>query len=127
MGKRIYFGFNFRFVMCSLLIILFSFFAAFFFRHSFLITGEKSIDVYENSNLDYRVYLKKNDFYDSDYLGKDMVYVASLIDRIDVDFNYIFNIDCDSDIEFFYDVVGKLVISDNSNGNVHCSSLFIVS
>ena len=42
----------------------------------------------ESSSIDYRVYLKENDFFDEKYLGKDNEYIASLIDYINADFNY---------------------------------------
>lgn len=38
--------------------------------------------------IDYKVYLKKNNFFETDYLGKGVTYISSLIDHIDVDFNY---------------------------------------
>lgn len=84
-----------------------------------LSAGNKSDITYqENSNLDYKVYLKKNDFYDEEFLGKDMVYVASLIKRIDINIKYLFNIDKKSDVDFDYDIIGKLSITDNDGKNV---------
>ena len=45
----------------------------------------------ENSNINYLVYLKPNDYYiDQPYLSKGMQYIASLIDYVDVNFNYNF-------------------------------------
>jgi len=73
----------------------------------------KSINYTEKSNLDYKVYLKENDFYDDKYLGKDMVYVASLIDDVVIDFNYMFFSDEDVSLNFNYKIVGKLSITDS--------------
>ena len=42
----------------------------------------------ETSEVDYKVYLKENDFYEDPYLDKGQVYVASLIDHIETDFVY---------------------------------------
>ena len=36
----------------------------------------------EGGNIDYNVFLKENDFYDEDHLGKGQSYVASLIEKI---------------------------------------------
>ena len=36
----------------------------------------------ESGHIDYNVFLKENEFYDSAYLEKDQSYVASLIDKI---------------------------------------------
>ena len=107
-------NFNFRFFLCAFLVILFSFLAAYFLKRSFSLVGEQNITYQENSNIDYKVYLKDNDFYEEKFLKKDMVYVASLIDKIDVDFDYTFKIDRKSNIDFEYDIIGKLVISDTS-------------
>ena len=41
---------------------------------------KETINYYKN--LDYKVYLLDNDFYDQDYLKKDMVYVANLIKNV---------------------------------------------
>ena len=98
-----------------LLILLFLASSITFFIKAISIIPEKNINYQEKSNLDYRVYLKENSFYDTEYLNKDMVYVASLIDRIDIDFDYLFNINNDSNIDFDYDIIGKLLIT-NGNG-----------
>lgn len=71
----------------------------------------------EKGNLDYKVNLKKNDFYDSRTLNKNMIYVASLINNIDVNFKYDFNISEESDINFAYDIIGDLVITDTDGKN----------
>ncbi|MBR2708479.1 MAG: hypothetical protein IKE90_03485 [Bacilli bacterium] len=77
-----------------------------------------NVNYREKSNLDYKVYLKNNEFYDSEYLGKGMSYVASLIDKITADFNYTFDIDKESSIDFDYDITAELVISDTTKNNI---------
>lgn len=44
-----------------------------------------------NTNMDYKVYLKENSFFKTDYLGMNKQYISSLIDKIDVTANYDFN------------------------------------
>lgn len=73
---------------------------------------QKSINYSERSGLDYKVYLKENDFYEEEYLGKNMSYIASLIDNVNVSFNYNFISDENLDLNFNYKIVGKLVIAD---------------
>ena len=114
---KIYLGYNSRVVLVSFCTLVFFALSVFCVTRSFSIINEQKINYQENSNLDYRVYLKENSFYESDYLDKDMVYVASLIKRIDIDFDYLFKIDKSSYLEFDYDVIGKLVIADNSGKN----------
>ena len=40
------------------------------------------INYVEDGSVDYKVYLKENNFYSDSYLGKDQVYVAGLIDKV---------------------------------------------
>lgn len=108
--------YNTKFFITAFLIILLSFLTSSFLKKSYTVLGAQNITYQENSNLDYKVYLKQNDFYESNYLEKDMVYVANLIDKIDIDFKYIFKIDKKSNIDFEYDIIGKLIISDKSKG-----------
>ena len=100
--------------ICFLAFLAFSIFAIIM---SFSIINEKRVNYSENSDIDYRVYLHPNDFYEEEYLEKNKVYVASLIKNIDVDFNYVFKIDSQSDIDFDYDIIATLVINDSSGQN----------
>ena len=38
--------------------------------------------------IDYKVYLKENNFFEKEYLGEGVTYISSLINYIDIDFNY---------------------------------------
>lgn len=77
---------------------------------SFGFEGEKIVKYSEKSDLDYKVYLVKNDFYEQEYLGKDMLYVANLIDHIAIDFKYNFTSEDTENIDFTYSVIAKLSI-----------------
>lgn len=55
----------------------------------------------EDSNIDYNVYLKENEFYSQEYVGKDNQYIASLIDYISTNFNYKISLDS-NDVEYRY-------------------------
>lgn len=69
----------------------------------------------DSSNLDYKVYLKENDYYESEYLGKDKQYISSLIDYISTDYTYSFTTEEDVDLSYSYYVMATLSIA-NSNG-----------
>ena len=84
-------------------------------NHSFNYNSERIINYNEKSNLDYKVYLLRNEFYEHSYLEKDMLYIASLIDNITIDFDYIFQSDGSENIDFTYNIVAKLSISSASN------------
>lgn len=65
----------------------------------------------ETGNIDYKVYLKPNDFYDQPYLEEGMTYIATLIDHIDIDFNYLLNAGAPFNANYNYSIMAKLVIT----------------
>ncbi len=72
------------------------------------------IEYVESSNVDYKVYLKENDFYEEEYMGKDQSYVASLIDNISADFNYQIDMGTDNvEYRYTYSVDALFEIFDN--------------
>lgn len=78
------------------------------------------INYQEKSQVDYGVYLKDNDFYEQNYLGKDYAYVAALIDRVAADFRYQLQMDTHRAIEFEYTyrIDAVLEITEASTGKL---------
>ena len=58
----------------------------------------------ENSTLNYKVYLKDNEFYTEKYLGMDNAYIASLVDFIDVNIGTR-EIRCQGCLDVLYDMI----------------------
>ena len=112
--KGLYFGYTSRIVLDIILLVIFLSVGTFLLNNSIDFNREVVINYSEKSNLDYKVYLKENEFYEEEFLGKDMIYVASLVDRINVDFDYIFNIADNENLDFNYSVYGKLLITNKS-------------
>ncbi|MCL2383485.1 MAG: DUF5305 domain-containing protein [Oscillospiraceae bacterium] len=83
--------------------------------------GVVSFNYTERSNLNYRVNLKENDYYDVSYLPAGMSYIANLINYIDVTFDYNFSIDDDSNIrdmeyiEYTYFVELEVMVFERNN------------
>ena len=73
-----------------------------------------------NSNLDYKVYLKPNQFFTSQFLGAGKQYITSIIDHIDVDARYTFQTSKDLEYSYSYDVVAtvKGTYSDSEEKSV---------
>ena len=107
-----YIGFNQRVVICFVAIIILFVSSVSIFKNSYTIDGERSFSYKEGSSLDYKVYLLPNEFYDKEYLDKNMIYVASLIKNIDVTFDYRFNIDTMLDMDFTYNILADLQITN---------------
>lgn len=80
---------------------------------------EQYISYSERSALDYKVNLKENSYYETKTLGKDMIYVASLIDSIDTYFDYDFDIDEKMDMDFTYNIIAKLKITNEEGTSTY--------
>jgi len=78
------------------------------------------IEYTEDSSVDYKVYLKENDFYDEEFLGKDQSYIASLIESVKADFVYKINMEAQGvDYDYTYSVDSELRITDRfSNATI---------
>ena len=72
----------------------------------------------QNSNLDYTVNLKENNYYQQKKLGKNMTYIASLIDSIDVVFDYNFNTTKPINYKYSYYVEGEVKVTSDDGKNV---------
>lgn len=71
----------------ALMMVLVSFYL-FKLGKDVVINETDRIDYSLSGNVDYKVRLKKNDYYKEEYLKSGMQYIASLIDTVDVDFKY---------------------------------------
>ncbi|MBO5416166.1 MAG: hypothetical protein J6A83_06005 [Clostridia bacterium] len=75
------------------------------------------VEYREASDVDYKVQLKENEFYDSEYLGRDQAYVASLIDDVIATFKYELNTEAEgANYEYSYKVESQLEIIDDRSG-----------
>ena len=106
-----YVSYNVRLVRNIVIFVIAFSLCLFLASKSFEYEDTKVVKFRENNTIDYKVYLKENEFYDTPYLDKGMIYVASLIDKIKLTFNYDFDIDTNVDLDFNYKILGDLVIS----------------
>lgn len=75
------------------------------------------IDYTEKADLNYKVYLKENNFYEEEYLEGGKEYVASLIDSVTADLKYELNIDADGvEYEYSYGIDAHLLIVGKDTG-----------
>ncbi len=83
----------------------------------------------EASNpIDYKVYLKKNNFFETNYLGEGVTYISSLIDYIDIDFNYKMNFNQLLTGKYKYDVKATILANKiNDKGNYWSKEYDLVS
>ena len=69
----------------------------------------------ENGGVNYKVYLKDKKYYNKDYLDEGMQYIASIIDRIDVDFKYNAKYDVSNKFNITKKVLADVKIVDSQN------------
>lgn len=69
----------------------------------------------ENNNVDYRVFLKKNDFFETPYLEAGKTYITSLIKNVKIDYDY--KIDFDRPINGSYKYYVVATIEANKTNN----------
>lgn len=111
-ARKIYFSYTTRLVFEIIMFLALLIFGTILLNKSLKYEKTEIIEYNEKSNLDYKVYLLKNEFYEEPYLGKDMLYVASLIDKIKIDFKYKFEVEDLETLDFTYKIVGKLSITN---------------
>lgn len=73
----------------------------------------------ENSKIDYKVCLKKNDFFESSCIDKNNQYVASLIDYIPINLKYDLNfLGKNVDFKYRYNIYAELNVVDKNTKKV---------
>lgn len=71
----------------------------------------------EKAKVNYRVNLKENEFYESDYLDDKTSVVASLIKNLEVDFKYNLNLEQNQDYTYSYKIVAKTYVKEGSRAD----------
>ena len=121
-----YLGYFTRVALFGILFALLFSASYFLVRNSFSYKDARIVNYQDSGSIDYKVYLKPNEFYEQSYLGKNMVYVSGLINTVNIDFNYQFLLDEITDMTFSYTIMGKLQISDDSGANVYYSKDYVL-
>lgn len=79
------------FIVLFCVTVLIILYAAYLWYASYEDGEEKILNYKEDLQLNYKILLKENDFYEEDYLGEEYNVIASSIDKIEVNFNYLLN------------------------------------
>lgn len=104
------------FVIC---ILIFSSIDIYLYFGGYFKEKTATLKYQENNDIDYKVYLKKNDFFDVKYIDKDSTdiktYITSLIDHINVDYSY--NIQFDHLVSGEYKYFVYVTVESNKNNS----------
>ena len=103
------------------MIVLFIGFSFLFLYTYKSLNKTKYINYTENSNVDYKVYLKDNAFYDKNYLDKDNQYISELIDYITAVFDYKLTLERNEvSYKYAYHIDANVSVKDKStNKNLY--------
>lgn len=108
-------------ILVSILFFLFfSILSLSFFKLSIYTDNGKltnAVDYSENGNIDYKIYLKDNNYYNTTYLEKGMQYVAGLIKTVNVRFDYQIHSTKNIDIDANYSVIADLQITERNDSS----------
>ncbi len=113
--NKIYLGYNERLLMNISIILVLMILGIILFISSVSVKTKSNIAYSQTGNLDYKVYLKENDYYTESYLEENMQYISSLIDDVDVDFKYNFNANENINYKYTYYVQGNLVVANDED------------
>ena len=97
------------------MIILFIGFSCLFLYTYNALNKTKYVNYRENSDVDYKIYLKDNTFYDQDFLEKDNQYISDLIDYITATFTYRLTLEKPvSSYKYNYRVEANVAVKDKT-------------
>lgn len=98
------------------------------FTSSLKLKQKEKVYFKETGNVSYNVCLDKNDFFDVDCLDANMSYVAGLIKKIHISFNYQFNGNLDDMVsQVEYEIIAKLVIKNSDTGAKYYEKEYILT
>ncbi len=72
----------------------------------------------ENGYLRYKVHLTDSSYYGTDYLDEDMQYISSIIDKLEVNYNYNAEFDKQDKFEIITNLTANIRIVDGQTGKV---------
>lgn len=91
--------------------IIITFLISIFFLLTFINGNQYHYVKYnEQNNTTYKVYLKENEFFNSNYLEKDNEYISSLIDKIEANFEYYLSVEEKVSYNYSYKIESNVYI-----------------
>lgn len=110
-------------VVLVVLILFLSFGAIVLCNKSFGINISEKLDYNEKGTINYKVYLDDNSYYNKSYLDEGMQYISSIIDYIDINYNYTttFSDTIDYNINTKAEAIITIVDTDDNNKVIYSS------
>lgn len=109
---------NYRSILLFLYALVFLMLSIFIIYKGLDVVKTKDITYINNSDIDYQVYLKENDYFDEPYLNKGEKYIASLIDRIHIIYNYNLTSYEEMSGEYTYHLVATILVKEKDKDSI---------
>lgn len=77
-----------------------------------------------NRNTDYKVYLRKNNFIDQEYMGMNSTYITDLVDYIDANFRYNYNVSQKATSKSTYKIIAVINVEYYVTGSSQGTKLW---
>ncbi|NLC48180.1 MAG: DUF5305 domain-containing protein [Tenericutes bacterium] len=81
----------FQYILLFVVILFLCFSSFIMIKKGFNNYQKINIDYVKTSKINYKVHLKDNNFFDDSFLDENKIYITSLIDNLDISFNYNMN------------------------------------
>ena len=105
-------------ILFSFLIILISILSIYSIYKHITSNITEHITYKENSSINYKVYLKENQFFEKEYAEEKKQYIASLIEYIKADFNYTIDIEKENvDFQYVYGIKAEVNVKEKNKEN----------
>ena len=106
-------------ILFSFLIILISILSIYSIYKHITSNITEHITYKENSSINYKVYLKENQFFEKEYAEEKKQYIASLIEYIKADFNYTIDIEKENvDFQYVYGIKAEVNVKEKNKENM---------
>lgn len=109
---------NSKLIFLSLFVLFFVSSSIFIIYKGLDIVKKRDINYINSSNVDYFVYLKDNNYFNTPYLNKGEKYIASLIDNIEIKYNYSLNCEEEMKGNYNYKFVGNIIVKESGKEDV---------
>lgn len=116
--KNNWFARNSKLIFLVIYVIVFVSLSVLILYKGFDIIKTKNVVYVNNSSIDYFVYLKENNYFDVPYLNKGEKYIASLIDKVNIKYNYNLSSEDKMNGSYTYNLVATLLVTEQGKDDV---------
>lgn len=115
--KKIYLGYYPRYIIYLTCVVISLVFFLIFACNGIEFKEKVKLHYKIKPSIDYKVYLKENEYYKEKYLSENMQYISGLIDYIDLNLKYKVDISEKANCEYKYNIKADLIITDKNNSD----------